>query len=215
MSNSPQFIRTDKAIIQALVQLLKHKPFEQITVQNILDETPVTRATFYAHFHDKYEIAERMLAIFLERKDALLVKLNHEKKSNFYQHIMENCQDIGEIVDALMKIHTEKVDLYSIMLQSYHEEYMQLQADNTKDAPTGAQLEAEASLYAHMMISIQTSYLNYPTELVSKDYKLDDILLRPFLTILRLNNDKQLIEIIYKHIERENAKREKELESML
>ncbi len=60
MSESPQFIRTDKAIKQALITLLKNKPFEKITVQDILDETPVTRSTFYKHFSDKYEIVEKL-----------------------------------------------------------------------------------------------------------------------------------------------------------
>ena len=66
MQNNPQFVRTDKAITQALISLLKVKPFEKITVQDILDETPVTRSTFYKHFHDKYEIAEKMQQEFFE-----------------------------------------------------------------------------------------------------------------------------------------------------
>ena len=60
MQENPQFLRTDKAIKQALITLLRTKPFEKITVQDILDETPVTRSTFYKHYHDKYEIVERM-----------------------------------------------------------------------------------------------------------------------------------------------------------
>ena len=49
-----------KQVRNALVELLKDKPFEKITVQNILEATPVTRTTFYKHFRDKYEIAELM-----------------------------------------------------------------------------------------------------------------------------------------------------------
>ena len=71
MQNNPQFVRTDKAITQALISLLKVKPFEKITVQDILDETPVTRSTFYKHFHDKYEIAEKMQQEFFEAQDTL------------------------------------------------------------------------------------------------------------------------------------------------
>ena len=69
MQNNPQFVRTDKAITQALISLLKVKPFEKITVQDILDETPVTRSTFYKHFHDKYEIAEKMQQEFFEAQE--------------------------------------------------------------------------------------------------------------------------------------------------
>ena len=56
MQENPQFLRTDKAIKQALIHLLKTKSFEKITVQDILDETPVTRSTFYKHFHDKMKL---------------------------------------------------------------------------------------------------------------------------------------------------------------
>ena len=68
MQNNPQYIRTDKAIKQALMKLLKTKSFEKITVQDILDETPVTRSTFYKHYHDKYEIAEKMQEDFLKHR---------------------------------------------------------------------------------------------------------------------------------------------------
>lgn len=66
MERSTQFRRTDRAIIDALIRLLKTDTFDNITVQNILDETPVTRATFYAHFHDKYEVAERMQEMYVQ-----------------------------------------------------------------------------------------------------------------------------------------------------
>ena len=59
---SPQYLRTDKAITNALIHLLREKPFEKIIVQDILDETPVTRATFYAHFKDKYDINNKLIA---------------------------------------------------------------------------------------------------------------------------------------------------------
>ena len=60
MTGNIQYLRTDRAIQSALLSLLGKKPFEKITVQDILDETPVSRATFYKHFHDKYEIVERI-----------------------------------------------------------------------------------------------------------------------------------------------------------
>ena len=49
MTGNIQYLRTDRAIQSALLSLLGKKPFEKITVQDILDETPVSRATFYKH----------------------------------------------------------------------------------------------------------------------------------------------------------------------
>jgi len=43
-------------LANALGRLAKKIPFEDITVQNILDESGLSRATFYRHFSDKYEL---------------------------------------------------------------------------------------------------------------------------------------------------------------
>lgn len=49
-------IKTKKALVDAMVQSLREKPFEDITVQYICDIAMVRRATFYSHFADKYEL---------------------------------------------------------------------------------------------------------------------------------------------------------------
>lgn len=49
--------KTYKALATSLFQLLKQKPFEDITVKELCDLAVVRRATFYKHFGDKYEFA--------------------------------------------------------------------------------------------------------------------------------------------------------------
>lgn len=48
--------RTQARLRQALINLIVIKPYDEITVQNILDEADVSRSAFYAHFHDKDEL---------------------------------------------------------------------------------------------------------------------------------------------------------------
>ena len=45
--------RTKERLRRALLQLLLEKPYEDISVQNILDVADVSRAAFYAHYQDK------------------------------------------------------------------------------------------------------------------------------------------------------------------
>lgn len=41
---------------EALVKLMHEKPFEEITVQHILDRAGISRSTFYTHFSDKNDL---------------------------------------------------------------------------------------------------------------------------------------------------------------
>jgi AcrR family transcriptional regulator len=40
----------------ALVELVQEKPFDSITVQDVLDRAGVSRSTFYAHYRDKDDL---------------------------------------------------------------------------------------------------------------------------------------------------------------
>lgn len=57
----PRAIRTRKLIIDAFNQLLVSKGFEHITVKDITELATINRATFYAHFVDKYALLEEVL----------------------------------------------------------------------------------------------------------------------------------------------------------
>jgi AcrR family transcriptional regulator len=59
-------VRTYRALSAALVELMKTREFDAITVQDLLDRAGVGRATFYSHFRNKDDFLltdlERMLA---------------------------------------------------------------------------------------------------------------------------------------------------------
>lgn len=52
---------TRKQIIEAFTDLLRKNEFEKITIKNIADKAKVNRATFYAHFEDKYQLFDEMI----------------------------------------------------------------------------------------------------------------------------------------------------------
>ena len=45
--------RSRKAIFQAFSDLLSHRHYAQITVQDIIEQADISRSTFYAHFETK------------------------------------------------------------------------------------------------------------------------------------------------------------------
>ncbi len=48
--------RTRDTLGDALVQLIQEKPFDEITVQDVLDRACVGRTTFYTHYRDKDDL---------------------------------------------------------------------------------------------------------------------------------------------------------------
>ncbi|HZQ08381.1 MAG TPA: TetR/AcrR family transcriptional regulator [Anaerolineae bacterium] len=67
----PRARRTRELILKAFGELLSEKSFESITVQEIADRATVNRATFYAHFEDKYTLLDES---FAELVDQVLYK---------------------------------------------------------------------------------------------------------------------------------------------
>lgn len=58
---------TEKAIMDSFVKLLSEKPFDRITVTDIVADCQITRRTFYYHYADIYALTEAMLRSELER----------------------------------------------------------------------------------------------------------------------------------------------------
>ena len=52
--------RTRRRLKQTLIDLAGRKAFEQITVTEICREAHASRITFYAHYSDKYELADEI-----------------------------------------------------------------------------------------------------------------------------------------------------------
>lgn len=186
MTENPQFVRTDKAIKQALISLLKSKPFEKITVQDILDETPVTRSTFYKHYQDKYEIAEKMQEEYFDAQ-MVLRKAVHENPSMLTPTVLKVSQQNKELMDALLKIHTENVDLRQAMAIQSIEYYLA--------GITGAHPEVEAEIFAQAITAFQLSANN------SEDFTFDymhDVFISVMLRLIGLSDDEELRKLLKK-----------------
>lgn len=151
MSNNPQFLRTDKAILQTMVSLLKKKSFEKITVQDILDETPVTRATFYAHYHDKYEVVEKMLDQFLVGQGTAKERIHATFPESFQEIVRSSFWENREYAQALISVHTDRVDFTKALMDRHRMQYLAEHNSTTANA--------EARIYAAARTSVYLSFL--------------------------------------------------------
>ena len=156
MDERKAFQRTDKAIIQALIRLLKTKRFEQITVKDILVEAPVSRGTFYAHFHDKYEIAERMQEMYLSVVRKAVQDVRTMQPRAFGEFIRQISEQQHELGHTLLQIHTDRVDLLTHINCEMQEMSLSLFGG---EADKPADLTTEARIFGSVIATIHQEYM--------------------------------------------------------
>ncbi len=60
-SIDPRVKRTRQLLQQAMIELMQEQSISSISIQDITDLATVNRATFYAHFEDKYALMDALL----------------------------------------------------------------------------------------------------------------------------------------------------------
>ncbi|MFI8496419.1 TetR/AcrR family transcriptional regulator [Peribacillus butanolivorans] len=58
----PRVLRTRRLLIASFITVAQVKEFKDITIKEITDEATVNRATFYAHFIDKYDLLDAVIS---------------------------------------------------------------------------------------------------------------------------------------------------------
>ena len=102
--------RTENLIYEGLTKALKVKSYAQITIQDILDNSGVSRSTFYAHFNTKDELLESICSRIFTH--VFSHTLNEEKthdfsKSSIFEyshlitHIFYHIRDKRDLIDAI------------------------------------------------------------------------------------------------------------------
>ncbi len=160
--------RTDRAIIQAFITLSAQIPFEKMTVQNIMEEALVSRHTFYAHFHDKYEIAERLQEELYEKFLDFMQKRIPKIDSPAPQYpildaaIWEFSLQSHDKLRAIQHIHTETIDLFGKIRQYIVNHYQEC-------FPKHENLPLEASIYAGMVTAAMEYFVQNASFLPGTD----------------------------------------------
>lgn len=87
-------VRTRDRLGDAMIELIQEKPFDEITVQEVLDRAGVGRTTFYAHYRDKDDLFLSDVDEFLEGAAAMLTRAGDTSDRvapvhEFFAHVAE------------------------------------------------------------------------------------------------------------------------------
>ncbi len=112
-------IKTRNAIFQALCRLLETKHFNNITVQEIIDEANVGRSTFYSHFETKDILLKEMCLDIFEHV------FSHElasERSHDFSHSRKGLED--ELTHLLYHLKDNKGNVIGILSGESSELFM-------------------------------------------------------------------------------------------
>lgn len=77
-------LKTQKALCDALTELLIEKDLYRITVQEIADKADVNRVTFYKHYLDVFDLYEKIEKDVLTELGLLILRLEERSSEEFF-----------------------------------------------------------------------------------------------------------------------------------
>ena len=92
----PRVKRTRSLILAAFDELLPEKGFQSLTVQDITNKAEINRATFYAHFADKYDLLDQSIRqTFRQELEKRTLNACHYTNENLRSLIMAVCEFVS------------------------------------------------------------------------------------------------------------------------
>ncbi len=175
----PRVKRTRQLLQQAFLELAKEKSFASITVQDIAERATVNRATFYAHFEDKYELLASMIREWFQQDVADKLPPASRWEVSALRVL------IGAVFDFLKKVHSRCkptcTQFEPIFEQAVQQELAELLVSRLKQVPaSGTGLRVPAATTASVMSwAIFGAAVQWSREgrITTKEQMVDDVLI--------------------------------------
>ncbi len=104
----PRVVRTRGLILDAFQILLAEKNFENISVQDVTDKAQINRATFYAHFQDKYDLLNHSISLMFKQEiDKHTLNACHYTTDNLRSLILAVCEFLSNIHSECVQPHEQ------------------------------------------------------------------------------------------------------------
>ncbi|HSK87111.1 MAG TPA: TetR family transcriptional regulator [Anaerolineales bacterium] len=154
----PRVRRTRSLILQSFEQLLTEKGFESISVQDVTDKAQINRATFYAHFSDKYALLDHAVSqMFKQEIEKRTLNACHYTPENlrnlilavcdFLFHVHSDCAQPHQQFESLVEGNIKKI-LFELLSHWLKQTNTSISTEIPATVATWA-IYGLASLYSH------------------------------------------------------------------
>jgi len=115
MGQDVRKIKTERDIQAAFLSLLGTKGFRHLTVADICQTALTSRSTFYAHYLDKYDLLDQMVAhysaIFASRVDLRFDQMIAGEIDQMIADLLGDMAENRQAIEILFKVHEPNADL--------------------------------------------------------------------------------------------------------
>lgn len=106
-NNDLRWQRTEGVIQRAFIELLRQDSFTKLTVSALIKRAGISRAAFYLHYQDKYQLLEKYRQIIL----------------NKFQHTLQVSFAHFEPADTQEKMKQQFFDVFKFMLDTLYSDF--------------------------------------------------------------------------------------------
>jgi AcrR family transcriptional regulator len=104
----PRVKRTRALILSSFEALLAEKGFESISVQDVTYKAGINRATFYAHFPDKYALLDYSIShMFMQEIEKRTLNACHYTPDNLRNLILAVCEFLSKMHSDCAQPHQQ------------------------------------------------------------------------------------------------------------
>lgn len=112
--------RTNHQLYEALTTLLNQKPYGKITIEDLLQESKISRSTFYAHFKTKDEVLISITKMIFTHvfSHSLKEETTHDFSkaslfdySHLITHVLYHLHDDKKLIDAILSSESKDIFL--------------------------------------------------------------------------------------------------------
>lgn len=145
--------KTYDALIQAFETLLTEKQFEDITVLELCQTARIRPATFYRHFHDKYDFFAFMVReIQSSHFHTDPEPYKKEESIAFYMDLVQQGLDFSENNESFLKAVDANAMLTFILRGAFDEVSLNIQSRLEMDQKNGAILLCDPRLLTQFFV---------------------------------------------------------------
>jgi len=102
MMTDSRILKTKRNTRKALITLLKHKKYDDISVKDICEVAGISRGTFYLHYKDKFDLVEQYQFEITKEGSKRVQSLLQSERHLLYYHIINFWNNEAELLLLLI-----------------------------------------------------------------------------------------------------------------